>query len=238
MSGSDPIKDILEKYGEPIVGNVWRVQNATVIYHKTVERIAAKARIEFDPPTILRAERDEAVLLVSGRMGDRRDWTIGEALVNINYRVSGKQAAYVYAIAEKRARDRLVLKLIGLHGLLYSEDESDDFKEGRSAQSVEADPETGEVKQPPPASARPNGSETVVRGGKTFVQRTDGEYALADHLKRKIDGLKSIDGVTDYMIRPETQKALNDLTAAERDEVRDHAKARLVALGWPSKKSA
>jgi hypothetical protein len=31
-------------------------------------------------------------------------------------------------MAEKRAKDRVVLKLIGLHGLVYSEEESDDFK--------------------------------------------------------------------------------------------------------------
>ena len=42
----------------------------------------------------------------------------------MNYRVSGKQAAYVYAMAEKRAKDRVILKLIELHGLVYSEEES------------------------------------------------------------------------------------------------------------------
>ena len=40
------------------------------------------------------------------------------------------------------------------------------------------------------------------------------------------------------MLQPETQKALNELPPAARDDVRDYAKARLVALGWPSKKAA
>src|SRR3954462_6827733 len=123
------IADILAKYGEPIAGNIWRVQGQAVIYHKALERIAAQAGIAFSPPTILRAERDEAVILVTGSMGERAEWSIGEALVNVNYRVSGRQAAYVYAMAEKRAKDRVILKLIGLHGLLYSGDEADDLEE-------------------------------------------------------------------------------------------------------------
>jgi hypothetical protein len=128
------IADILATYGEPLAGNVWRVQGTAVIYHKTLERLAAQAQIAFAPPQILRAERDEAVILVTGEVqmandgGVRREWSIGEALIGVNYRVSGKQAAYVFAMAEKRAKDRVILKLIGLHGLLYSEDEADEFK--------------------------------------------------------------------------------------------------------------
>ena len=34
-------------------------------------------------------------------------------------------------MAEKRAKDRVVLKLVGLHGLVYSEDESD-FTESKA----------------------------------------------------------------------------------------------------------
>src|SRR3954451_10714113 len=67
MSTADnQIADILAKYGEPLAGNIWRVQGQAVIYHKALERIAAQAGITFGPPTILRAERDEAVVLVTG----------------------------------------------------------------------------------------------------------------------------------------------------------------------------
>ena len=137
-SPDQTIREILEKYDErPGDGVTWKVQSATVITHKALERIAAKAKISFDPPQVLRAERDEAVILVSGSIAlppnlgaaVPKEWSIGEALVNVNYRVSGKQAAYVYAMAEKRAKDRVILKLIGLHGLLYSEDEADDFRQ-------------------------------------------------------------------------------------------------------------
>lgn len=122
------IKALFGKFGASISeDDVWQVQSATVIKHKALERLAAAARIEFQPPHIIRADRDEAVILVHGTLGDRAEWSIGEALVNVNYRVSGKQAAYVYAMAEKRAKDRVIIKLAGLHGI-YSEDEADDFK--------------------------------------------------------------------------------------------------------------
>jgi predicted secreted protein len=136
MSADSTIRDILAKYGEKHdKGTVWAVQGTPVILHKALERIAAKAGITFDVPQILRAERDEAVMLVVGHLpapeGARTEWSVGEALVGANYRVSGKQAAYVWAMAEKRAKDRVILKLIGLHGLAYSEEEADQFKDER-----------------------------------------------------------------------------------------------------------
>jgi hypothetical protein len=147
-SANEKIQAVLEQYGERFTegqgGNVWRVQGTPVIAHKTLERIAAQAGIAFDLPTILRSERDEAVILVTGSLKDRREWSIGEALVNVNYRVSGKQAAYVYAMAEKRAKDRVILKLVELHGLAYSEEEADEFK-GRSGPSPTEEDEAAET---------------------------------------------------------------------------------------------
>jgi hypothetical protein len=50
---------------------------------------------------------------------DNRVITYGEATPKNNTN------AYPYAMAEKRAIDRAVLKLIGIHGFVYSEDEVD-----------------------------------------------------------------------------------------------------------------
>jgi hypothetical protein len=214
------IADILVRYGEPFGGNVWRVQGTAVIYHKTLERIAAQAGIVFEPPTIIRAERDEAVLLVTGRLpgakvgaklaADRIEWSMGEALVNVNYRVSGKQAAYVYAMAEKRGKDRVILKLIELHGLVYSEEEADEFR--TQLPTVRAVDEDFEEAQP-------------------FDEVTEAE----GDLKRRIDGAETINDVTDLMLDGATQAILAAMPPGTRDEVRDYAKARLVALGWPKR---
>ena len=224
------IADILAKYGEPIAGNIWRVQGQAVIYHKALERIAAQAGIVFGPPTILRAERDEAVILVTGSMGERTEWSIGEALVNVNYRVSGRQAAYVYAMAEKRAKDRVILKLVGLHGLLYSEEEADELKSSTASVTASETAAQGEEEQP-------QGVEPTAKS-KSGKGKAKGAQGGADELKRKIDKAGSIHAVTDLMLRPETQKSLNELPVAVRDEIRDYAKARLIALGWPAKQAA
>ena len=52
-----------------------------------------------------------------GHLNDRSEWSYGEA--------SDKncQNKYPLAMAEKRAKDRVILKLVGLHGYIYSEDE-------------------------------------------------------------------------------------------------------------------
>ncbi|HEV2558616.1 MAG TPA: trna delta -isopentenylpyrophosphate transferase [Microvirga sp.] len=209
------IAEVLAKFGEPMAGNVWRVQGTPVIYHKALERIAAQAKIAFDSPTLVRAERDEAVILVTGRMGERVEWSIGEALIGVNYRVSGKQAAYVYAMAEKRAKDRVILKLIELHGLVYSEEEADEFKQGRLGEEA-------------PAPEAP----------KTAVEVIGPGASVEEELKQKIKKAKNINAVTDLMLHADTQRMLGDLPEGVRDEVRDFAKARLVELGWPAKKAA
>ena len=111
MTNTDTqIATILDRYGEPVTGNIWQAEGETFIHHKTLERIAGKAKITFDPPTVLRAGRDEAVLLVIGRLGERVEWSIGEALVGVNYHAPGSEPAYVYAMAEKRAKDRVILQ--------------------------------------------------------------------------------------------------------------------------------
>jgi hypothetical protein len=211
------IADILVRYGEPFAGNVWRVQGTAVIYHKTLERIAAQAGIVFEAPTIIRAERDEAVILVRGRLpgakpgAERIEWSLGEALINVNYRVSGKQAAYVYAMAEKRGKDRVILKLIELHGLVYSEEEADEFRRGQPATVHSVHEEFHET--------------------EPFDEVTEAE----GDLKRRIDAAESVNAVTDLMLDTETQAILNGMPQGTRDEVRDYAKARLVALGWPNR---
>lgn len=203
------VRTILESFGERADSStVWKVQSATVILHKALERIAAKAGISYAAPTILRAERDEAVILVTGTMGERTEWSIGEAVITNgstpgNYKVSGKQAAYPYAMAEKRAKDRVILKLIGLHGLAYSEEEADEFKGGER---------------------RPADDETDRVGNVVSLAVTD--------LCRNIDAAKTINGVTDVMLDPELQRRLAEMSDAEAKSVRDHAKTRLVALGW------
>jgi uncharacterized protein with WD repeat len=109
------------------VGNdeIWQVHGtAWVVKHKALERIAAEKKISFQQPHIIegRAADKIVAICVTGEMGERIEWSIGEAAPYNN------KNQYPYAMAEKRAKDRVILKLLNAHGALYSEEEADDFK--------------------------------------------------------------------------------------------------------------
>lgn len=123
----DPkIAEVLKDYGFG-PDACWDCHGTWVVYHKVLEQIAAKAGIAFDPPAILEAKSGDKIvaICVTGHLGEKREWSIGEAAPGNN------KNSYPWAMAEKRAKDRVILKLIGLHGFAYSEDEADDFKESR-----------------------------------------------------------------------------------------------------------
>ena len=206
-NADEQIATILARYGEPTAGSIWQVEGQAFIHHKTLERIAAQAKITFDPPTILRAERDEAVLLVIGRMGERAEWSIGEALVDVNYHVPELEAAYVYAMAEKYAKDRVILKLIELPDVVSSDE----------PHAVESHISSSNEKTP---AAEPGL-----------------EPGLVVELKRKLDGAETVEAVIALMTNAETQQSLAEIAPAWRDEVRAYAKDRLVALGWTPKQA-
>lgn len=127
----DPvIADVLKKYGEG-PDACWDCHGVWVVYHKALERVAAKAGIVFDPPQVLEGDsvKKTVAICVNGRLGDRSEWSIGEAAPQNN------KNNYPWAMGEKRAKDRVILKLIGLHGEVYSEEEADDFKYGDTSQT-------------------------------------------------------------------------------------------------------
>jgi hypothetical protein len=64
-------------------------------------------------------------ILIAGKMGERVEYSFGEASPKNN------KNNYPIAMAEKRAKDRVILKLLASHGALYSEAEADEFAEPR-----------------------------------------------------------------------------------------------------------
>ena len=120
----DPrLVEILQQYHPDPRSALWDCRGTWVILHKAVEIIAAKAGVRFDPPMIIEASAEKKIvsICVTGYLGDHSEWSIGEAAPSNN------KNSYPYAMAEKRAKDRVVLKLVGLHGYIYAEDEADDF---------------------------------------------------------------------------------------------------------------
>jgi hypothetical protein len=105
---------------------IWSVRPGIyAIKHAALERVAAEQKIEFDRPAVLEINTKDkvAVLCVFGKLGERTEWSIGEASP------ANCKNSYPAAMAEKRAKDRVTLKLLNAHGALYSDSEADDFQE-------------------------------------------------------------------------------------------------------------
>lgn len=130
----DPaIAEVLKRHGFGPEA-AWDCHGTWVVYHRVLEQIAAKSGVMFEAPQVLEANgpAKSVALCVTGHSQEgRAEWSIGEAAPGNN------KNAYPYAMAEKRAKDRVILKLIGLHGLAYSEDEADDFKDNAPAPSTQ-----------------------------------------------------------------------------------------------------
>lgn len=125
MSLPKEISDFMARFGVTS-DEVWKIPqgNAFAVKHKALERVAAEQKVKYDPPQIAQIDLAAkiAAVVVFASIGDRQEWATGEAspLNNKNQ--------YPLAMAEKRAKDRVILKLLQAHGSLYSEDEADDFK--------------------------------------------------------------------------------------------------------------
>lgn len=103
---------------------VWEVRpKVWAIKHAALERVAAEQGVVFDRPAVLEinSEKKIAVLCVFGTLKDRTEWSVGEAAPHNN------KNGYPAAMAEKRAKDRVTLKLLNAHGAIYSDSEADDF---------------------------------------------------------------------------------------------------------------
>lgn len=117
------VEEILGEIGLTVKGSTWDCHGTAVVLHKALEQVAAHKGIVFDSPTVVESQisQKNVAICVTGHLGDRSEWSFGEAAPYNN------KNGYPYAMAEKRAKDRVILKLVGLGGYVYSEDEADDF---------------------------------------------------------------------------------------------------------------
>lgn len=128
------VERILEKYDIAATDALWPCTKTDkkagitktnwIIYHRYCEQIAAKAGIVFQDPELVVNEVDDkgartVVLLVKGQLGHVKEWSYGEASPKTTF------LPYIFAIAEKRGKDRVILKLAGFHGMVYSDVEEE-----------------------------------------------------------------------------------------------------------------
>lgn len=167
---------------------IWEVRSggAWAVKHAALERVAAEQKITFDPPSFVENNSANKIvaLVVTGRMGDRVEWSIGEASPS-NYRTTEKMAAYPYAMAEKRAKDRVILKLLNSHGTLYSDAEADEFERRQNphvTRPTDIVPDVEYDQHGQPVDNIPTGDDRIERLSKANAKN---DYAKAQHEMRQ-----------------------------------------------------
>tara|TARA_R100001594_G_scaffold81366_5_gene115892 strand:- start:1341 stop:2102 length:762 start_codon:yes stop_codon:yes gene_type:complete len=125
---------------------VWQTHKNHVLYHKTAERLADVYGITFDEPTILEQNEGTIAIMVKGRRGLNIDAlkTLNEEEDRYEYPAVPKEVwkigevnpqnckiAYPWAMAEKRAKDRVILALLGISGDVYSDAEAEEWSHAK-----------------------------------------------------------------------------------------------------------
>jgi hypothetical protein len=161
------LKDLIQAVNMSEQEATWDCHGTPVIYHDALERIAEHQGIMFDKPTIIEtiAEKGIVAMLVQGTNGDKTAWSIGEASPH------NSKNSYPFAMSEKRAKDRVILKLIGASGFVYSEEEADSFQNpNRFTNQPKPQPER-EIEEPiedGPSIIRDTKTQDQVRELDTF----------------------------------------------------------------------
>ena len=117
---------------------LWDCHGTWVMYHRFIEQAGAENHIVYSYDEIETNSADGIVVVkcTAQMEKDRNKYQV------VSYGESSPKNtknSYPYAMAEKRAYDRCVLKLLGLHGFVYSEDEMPDEKlqKGRASSKLD-----------------------------------------------------------------------------------------------------
>ena len=131
----EKLTELLSEVKLTQANSTWDCHGTPVILHKALEKIASKKGITFDDMKVIESSVKEkyAVISVRGHYKEATEESIGEASPYNN------KNAYPFAMAEKRAKDRVILKLLELSGDVYSQDEADEFNLAQALRNLEPD---------------------------------------------------------------------------------------------------
>jgi len=132
------IKELSKKYNLT-KNDYWQESRSKkwIISHDACEKIADMEGIIFGPPQILNSEQNFVRMVISAKKGEVLMWSVGEA--------DNKNCKNLYfgAMAEKRGKDRVILKLINAYEYgIYSDVEADNFQ--KPAEEFYTEEQTGE----------------------------------------------------------------------------------------------
>ena len=167
-------EEILKKFNLDPKECLWDCHGTWILLLKWVVLIGQRAGVILDPPKIIEtnAEKKTVVIQVSGQLGRGEDapraWTFGEAAPSNN------KNAYPFAMAEKRAKDRVILELVGLAGHVYTDQDIPDMKNGKPVWEIKDQRTADAVRQ-----QRVNEFEQALRSATDPVQLVEKASPIA-----------------------------------------------------------
>lgn len=123
---------ILKKYELDIKNDqgeykaLWDCHGTWVMYHRYIEQAGASNGIKYKFEEIETNSANGIVVVKCTAVLDKGNDKKVQVVSYGESSPKNTKNSYPYAMAEKRAYDRCVLKLLGLHGFVYSEDEMPD----------------------------------------------------------------------------------------------------------------
>jgi hypothetical protein len=203
---------------------MWEVRPGSwAVKHSAIERIVAQQGIKFERPAIIEANTAEKVMVICvfGTLGDRTEWSFGEASP------ANCKIAYPASIAEKRAKDRVAIKLLNATGAaIYSDEEVDEWK-GTTHQGT---PDGFDNAEPIPAE------HVITRDDGIQVLTVDAQRPIFSELERELLDRKSVEDLKRWKISAKSRASrlsehwrtelnnryLTYLRSLERSEAHDY----------------
>ena len=159
-----------------------------ILKHDAVEKIAKQEGIIFDLPIVASSDINNVALIVQATHKDQKVWTMGEA------RKENCVMAYYWAMAEKRAKDRCVLKILGLYERGVSSDaEADEFNQSGTYSEPKQDFEYNSIKstQKSPSAKQVEYIKSLLKQGGESEDKFDYDEMDADQASDIIGNLIS-----------------------------------------------
>jgi len=127
---------------------LWDCHGTWVMYHRYIEQAGAENNINYVYDEIETNSAD-GIVVVKCSATMVKDKNTHQVISYGEASPKNTKNSYPYAMAEKRAYDRCVLKLLGLHGFVYSEDEMPEEKlqKGRASSKLDSNIKIVNVKE-------------------------------------------------------------------------------------------
>ena len=186
---------VAEKYNlklpndrKDMTGDVWCIGNNFILKHDALTKIAKNEGVVFHKPEVHIIYNDKQFFGVAmygeAELDGYKIWTTADSTTQ------NTMAKYYFNMAEKRLRDRQVLKLLDLYeDGLYSDVEADDFKNQASTTTKATDYMKNNIRQ--------------IIGAKGEYKKDKAESIFRDISKEDAKKIKDLldGGRADYAIR-------------------------------------